>query len=192
MPVKFKIEEARFFLQKIEQDYTKVPDNEYYLSAFLSATYSIRDHLLEDYNKKFHFEIPHDLKFMRIFEKKAREETAKGNMIPSEFLLWYKEEIKTVNKDLLGSILKENRHKTIHSESITVENLLEVVAEVASNEEELERWKIANPWLSIPIFNAIGTVSLHMDQCRSMLIIMEDFVKEALERFPNELIDIKF
>jgi hypothetical protein len=192
MSVKFKIEEARFFLQKIEQDYTKVPDNEYYLSAFLSATYSIRDHLLEDYNKKFHFEIPNDLEFMRIFEKKAREETAKGNMIPSEFLLWYKEKIRTVNEDLLGNILKENRHKTIHSEAITVENLLEDAADLASNEEELERWKIANPWLSIPIFNAIGTISLHMDQCRNILIIMEDFVKETLERFPNELIDIKF
>ena len=192
MPVKFKIEEAHFFLQKIEQDYTKVPDNEYYLSAFLSATYSVRDHLLEDYNKKFHFEIPNDLKFRRNFEKKAREEAIKGDIIPCEFLSWYDEKIKTMNEETLASILKENRHKTIHSESIEIENLLEDVAQIASSNEELERWKNANPWLSIPIFNTRGGVALHMNECRSILKLMEDFVKEALEKFPNELIDIKF
>ncbi|GEM_PF-4899118 len=192
MAVKFKIEEARFFLEKIEQDYTKVPDNEYYLSAFLSSTYSIKDHLLEDYNKKFHFEIHNDFKFKGIFEKKAREEAIKGNIIPCEFLSWYEKKVKTIDDDILGNILKANRHKIIHSESISIKDLSEDAKFLASSDEQFEIWKQANPWLSIPIFNAVGTISIHMDQCKNMLALMEDFVKEALEKFPNELVDVKF
>ena len=57
MPVNYKIKEAKFFLQKIKENYEKSPDNQYFFSAFLSATFSIRDHLLEDYNLKYGLEI---------------------------------------------------------------------------------------------------------------------------------------
>ncbi len=52
-----KIEEAEYFLQKIKEATTRydfVPN----LSAFLSATRSIPDYLLEDYNVKLGVNVP--------------------------------------------------------------------------------------------------------------------------------------
>lgn len=193
MPVKFKIDEACFFLQKINDNYKKSPDNKYYLSAFLSSAYSIKDHLLGDYNKKFHLEIPDDLGFKRNFEKKALEEATTGNITPFAFVLWYNKKNRAIREEVLVKVLEKSRHKTIHSESIRVENLLDLMFNDGFPEQYIEQVKRANPHLDITVFDTGNLMAnVNLSECENILKLMEDFVKEALEKFPNELVDVEF
>jgi len=69
-----KIKEAEFFLQKIIENYEKSPLVEYYFHAFLTSTRSISDYLLEDYNKKYNFNITdYEEDFRKKFKDKCYE-----------------------------------------------------------------------------------------------------------------------
>jgi hypothetical protein len=193
MPVKFKIDEARFFLQKINDSYKKSPDNKYYLSAFLSSAYSIKDHLLGDYNKKFHLGIKDNLGFQKNFEKKALEEANGGNITPFAFVLWYNKKNKAIREESLVKVLEKSRNQTIHSESIRVENLLDLMFNEGFPEQYMEQVKLVNPHLDITVFDTGDLMAnVNLNECENILTLMEDFVKEALKKFPNELVDVEF
>lgn len=190
MPVNYKIKEAKFFLQKIKENYDKSPDNQYYLSAFLSATFSIRDHLLEDYNLKFGLGIAlNDKLDLKKFEAKARE-LNKTDAI--EFVSWYKQKIEEIKSQLLGEILIEKRHNTIHRQVIHVQNLIELTHGDQMPKSYINQIKLANPHLNKTVFHTEQMAYIELKNCEEMLVIMEKLVLTTLANYPNELANVVF
>jgi len=190
MPVNYKIKEAKFFLQKIKDNYEKSPDNQYYLSAFLSATFSIRDHLLEDYNLKFDLGIPlNDKLTIKKFEDKARK-LNKDNAL--EFILWYKKKIEEIKSQTMGEVLVEKRHNTVHRQVVHVRNLIELMHGDRLPKSYIDQIKLANPHLNKTVFHTKQMAYIELNNCEEMLAIMEKLVLATLSNYPNELANVVF
>jgi hypothetical protein len=95
-----KIKEAEYFLNKVKS--SPFNDELYYLvSAFLSATRSIPDYLLEDYNIKFGLNIPlTDKLYPSIFRKKAKRQ---NNPAALSFLRDYNKEFSKLRRDPIAN-----------------------------------------------------------------------------------------
>lgn len=118
MVVVEKIEEAKYFLDKTKnavqrKDFT--PN----LSAFLCATRSIPDYLLEDYNIKYGLRISlKDELYIPKFEKVARE---KNNPNAIAFIKGYNKAFKKVKKDEIGKLLLYKRNIKVHRTDIPIQ-----------------------------------------------------------------------
>ena len=190
MPVNYKIKEAKFFLQKIKENYDESPDNQYYLSAFLSATFSIRDHLLEDYNLKFKLGFTLDEKLnLDRFEKRAKKLNKDDAL---EFISWYKQKIDEIKSQTLGEILVKKRHNTIHRQVVQVVNLLEIMYGDHLPKPHLEQIKLVNPRLNKTVFHTEQMAYIELENCEEMLTIMEKLVLATLANYPNELANVVF
>lgn len=116
---KEKLEEAKFFLEKLHastqllpQDLPTQRESHYYLSAFLSASVSAIDYVLEDYNVKFSLHIPLTKKWLRsAFEKEAKRLDNKAALA---FLEWWREKRKDLENDSIGRLVIGKRHIDIH------------------------------------------------------------------------------
>lgn len=117
-----KIEEAEYFLDKITQATTRkdfVPN----LSAFLSATRSIPDYLLEDYNAKFGLNIRLNKKlYPRTFRRRATKE---GNSIARKFIQKYNSQLNIIYEDPVGKLLTRKRNISIHRTAVPVQGKFE-------------------------------------------------------------------
>jgi len=118
MSAKGKLEEAKFFLEKLHslqslpQDLDTQKESRYYLSVFQSAAVSVTDYLLEDYNAKFSLNIPLTEKlYPKTFGKTAKET---GNQAALQFLQWWEKEKKALENDPIGKLLIGKRHIDIH------------------------------------------------------------------------------
>ena len=113
-----KIAEAEYFLDKITQAFTRndfIPN----LSAFLSATRSIPDYLLEDYNTKLGLNIPLTEKlYVDIFSDEAVNQ---GNQIAQKFIKEYKTQLKNIYNDPLGKLLTTKRNISIHRTGVPIQ-----------------------------------------------------------------------
>lgn len=118
MSAKGKLEEAKFFLEKLHglqslpQDLDTQRKSYCYLSAFLSAAVSVTDYLLEDYNAKFSLNIALTEKlYPETFEKAAKKT---GNQAALQFFRWWRKEKKALENDPIGKLLIGKRHIDIH------------------------------------------------------------------------------
>jgi hypothetical protein len=112
MTAKEKLEEAKFFLQKLSPSQSTLQETVYYYSAFLSSARSIFDHLLEEANQKFVLGIPLD---QRLDGKKFNELTRySGNIRAREFIQWYDSVFDKINKTEIGKIFKIERDLNTH------------------------------------------------------------------------------
>jgi len=118
MPAKQKINEAEFFLEKLQglqslpQDLDKQTESKYYLAAFLSAAVSVLDYLLEDYNTKLSLNIPLTEK---LYPEKFEEAAKRTNNQPALlFIQWWKKEKKALENDTIGELLIGKRHINTH------------------------------------------------------------------------------
>jgi hypothetical protein len=118
MSAKQKLEEAKFFLEKLHglqslpQDFDKQTESKYYLAAFLSAAASVPDYLLEDYNAKFSLNISlSDKLYPDTFERAAKRTDNQPALL---FLQWWKKEKKALEKDPIGELLIGKRHIDTH------------------------------------------------------------------------------
>jgi len=93
MAVKEKIDEAKYFLDKIKNA-TERKDVIPNLSAYLCSTRSILDYLLEDYNVKYGLKVTLDERLdKKIFEKVAM---TRKNSNAMEFIIGYNSRLKKV------------------------------------------------------------------------------------------------
>lgn len=190
MPVNYKIKEAKFFLHKIKENYEKSPDNQYYFSAFLSATFSIRDHLLEDYNMKYGLGIPMDkILTLNRFEKEAKKQ---NNEEAIEFIQWYKQKIEQIESDILGKILATKRHSTIHRQVVPVVNLIEIMHSDQLPKSYIEQMKLVNPHLNKTVFHTKEAAYIELKDGEEMLEIMEKIVLETLIKYNNKFAEVLF
>jgi hypothetical protein len=111
MVVDQKIEEAEYFLDKIKNA-TKREDFIPNLSAFLSATRSIADYLLEDYNLKFGWDISLDDKLYPSTFKEMAGEKNKQNAL--NFIGYYNTEFGKLRQNKIGKILIDKRDIKVH------------------------------------------------------------------------------
>lgn len=123
MPARDKLEEAKFFfdklcvsVQQLPQDLPTQREFHYYLSAFQSASVSVIDYLLEDYNVKFGLNIPLSEKYFRAaFEREALKP---GNEAALEFFNWWTKQKKLLKNDTIGKLVISKRHVGIHRRQI--------------------------------------------------------------------------
>jgi len=111
-----KIKEAEYNLDKLkgsnsDQDFSHV------LSNFLSSSHSILEHLLEDYNKKFGFNLEY------VTTKNFRDKANKmKNTDAIKFINWYIDErIKLRNEKSYG-FLVARRNFSVHKDTVKPEN----------------------------------------------------------------------
>jgi len=117
LTAKEKIAEAQYFLDRLPS--LPLDKLRFEVSAFLAATRSIFDHLLEEYRQKF---LLGDIKRLspETFEKNA-ERTSNEQAL--KFIKWYQTQMDSIRKD--HEFLFDIRNLTIHSktprETITIE-----------------------------------------------------------------------
>jgi len=111
MVVDEKIEEAKYFLDKIKKA-TERKDFIPNLSAYLSATRSIPDYLLEDYNVKYGLKISLDKTLNKdIFEEVARR---RNNPNAIAFIKSYNNNFKKLTRDKIAKLLLTKRNIRVH------------------------------------------------------------------------------
>ena len=81
-------------------------------SAFLSEAKSIADHLLQDYNSKFGFEIQYLTP--KTFKEKACDEV---NLDALKFISIYNNKLQKLRKNKLANYLFKKRNDYVHKES---------------------------------------------------------------------------
>lgn len=115
MVVDDKIKEAEYFLNKVKSSPFDEPLY-YLLSAFLTATRSIPDYLLEDYNIKFGLNIPlTDKLYPSIFERQAKHQ---NNSIALSFIGDYNTEFSNLNSDPIANAVLDKRNIKVHRSKV--------------------------------------------------------------------------
>lgn len=119
-----KINEAKFFLEKIIENYTQSPFLEYYFNAFVTSTRSISDYLLEDYNQKFNLGIPdNERKFHEMFKEKAYQ--LGGQAV--EFHKWHDRQITKITSNMYGKTFWNKRNFIIHRDGEKLDNISQMI-----------------------------------------------------------------
>jgi hypothetical protein len=106
-----KIEEAGYFLSLFED--VSLDVLKHYISAFLGASRSIFDHMLEDYRIWFKLD---DVKILsaKTFRQLAEE---RENEKALEFVKWYEERLSALRKNVNYGFLFKKRDHNIHRNS---------------------------------------------------------------------------
>lgn len=113
-----KVSEAEYFLNKItvaQDRYDFLPN----LSAFMSATRSIPDYLLEDYNSTLGLGIPLTSKlYPKIFKAEAKKQ---NNPTAISFIAGYNCGLNNLYNDPIAGILFNKRNIVIHRKDVPVQ-----------------------------------------------------------------------
>jgi len=112
MAAEDKINEADRWIDKLKHAYPNQQEVEDNLSAFLSASNSIENYLLEDYNNKYNLGIPFNEKlYAQKFEEKARSQK---NINAITFISWFRQKKASIESDPVGSKFTNKRHLDVH------------------------------------------------------------------------------
>ena len=183
-----KVNEANFFKDKIDENYSKFPDVEFYFNAFLHSCYSIPNHLLEDYNKKFGLGIIECLN-VNSFKEKAKK-LDKTDAV--EFISWYSAEVKKLNSTLLGEILRNKRHQSAHRHVVPVLDFATLTWGNFLSKQQIEQIKLANPQLLKTVVPTEEFANVELYDVVDVLRLYIDMVSEASRKFPNELLQGRY
>lgn len=198
-----KIEESEFFLDQIRATYPR-KEMRHHLSAFLSASKSIADHLLEEYNQKLGLNIPLTNKLtISIFEQSARQQNNQKAIL---FITLFKQELQNVQNDPVGNFLLNKRninvHRTINDKplhaEITVKETLHisdsVTVTVFDKDGNIKRSstsppnppmpKPAEPSSEIKYFFSDYMTDDIPTVCDKFLSLMKGFVANMRSQFP--------
>jgi hypothetical protein len=114
MTAEDKIKEAEYNLDKLKK--CTIDQFQFELSNFLGSCYSILEHLLEDHNKKFGFNLEYGTS--KIFRDKANK---MRNTDAIKFINWYDEEkLKLRNEKSYGFLVARRNH-SIHKNKVEPE-----------------------------------------------------------------------
>ncbi len=199
MVVSDKIEEAEFFLKQMSVVYPN-SEMQHYVSAFMSATKSIGDYLLEDYNQKFVLNIPLDEKLT--IERFKKEANRQNNLMAQKFIAYYEQEFDKIKKDPLASMFINKRNVNIHRKTtdkpmhanvniqVGITESVEVVARdkdgniigrrsTAPQEPPRSESKVEVKWFfSEYMSDEVPVV------CEKFLSLMKTFASKMLQTFP--------
>jgi hypothetical protein len=174
MVVNEKIEEAKYFLDKIKKA-TERKDFIPNLSGFLCASRSIPDYLLEDYNVKYGLKISLDKRLDKdIFEEVARK---RKNSNAIALVKGYNHNFNKLKKDNIAKFLLSKRN--IKVEMIDVPLQKNISVSIMENEEK--RTTISNTrvkWL-FDDYNADV-----VESCEKFLQLMKEFINKVTTEFP--------
>jgi hypothetical protein len=175
MVVDEKIEEAEYFLDKIKKA-TERKDFIPNLSAYLCATRSIPDYLLEDYNVKYGLKISLDKTLSKdVFEEVARK---RNNPNAIAFIKGYNNNFKKLMRDRIAKLLLTKRNIRVHRTDLPIQKNVSV--SIIENVDK--RSTISNTtvkWL----FDDYKEGDV-IEVCKEFLRLMNDFVKNVTTEFP--------
>jgi hypothetical protein len=175
MVVDEKIEEARYFLDKIKKA-TERKDFIPNLSAYLSATRSIPDYLLEDYKVKYGLKISLDKTLNKdIFEEVARK---RNNPNAIAFIKGYNNNFKKLKRDKIAKLLLTKRNIRVHRTDLPLQkNVNESIMENVDKHSTISNTTVKWLFDDCKEADVIGV-------CKEFLRLMNDFVKDVTTKFP--------
>ena len=109
-----KLEEAEFFLNRLQGSEASSEEFRYFLAAFLQSCMSVPEWLLYEYAEKYLSLSQDDYVDERGFELAAKTAKARGDTRGSEFLDWWKTETKKLRTSPEGSLLLKKRKVVVH------------------------------------------------------------------------------
>jgi hypothetical protein len=175
MVVDEKIEEARYFLDKIK----KVTDRKDFipnLSAYMSATTSIPDYLLEDYNVKYGLKVSLDRPLNKdIFEQVARK---RNNPNAIAFIKGYNNNFKKLKRDKIAKLLLTKRNIRVYRTELPLQkNVSASIIDNVDKDSTISNCTVK--WL----FDDYKEADV-IEVCKEFLRLMNDFVKNVTTKFP--------
>jgi hypothetical protein len=175
MVVDEKIEEAKYFLDKIKKA-TERKDFIPNLSAYLSATRSIPDYLLEDYNVKYGLKISLDKRLNKdIFEEVARR---RNNPNAIAFIKGYNNNFKKLTRDKIAKLLLTKRNISVDRTDLPLQkNVSASIIENVGKRSAISNTRVK--WL----FDDYKEADV-IEVCKELLRLMNDFVKNVTTKFP--------
>jgi len=174
MVVDEKIEEAKYFLDKIKKA-TERKDFIPNLSAYLSATRSIPDYLLQDYNVKYGLKISLDKRLNKdIFEEVARR---RNNPNAIAFIKGYNNNFKKLTRDKIAKLLLTKRNIRHRTDLPLQKNVSVSIIENVDEQSTISNTRVK--WL----FDDYKEADV-IEVCKQYLRLMNDFVKNVTTKFP--------
>ena len=120
MTVKEKLDEAGYFLKKIQEhnDPKKVKELYHNFSAYLSAIYSVWDYTLNEANRLYRLGLADDdTWYYSHFENKAKEIRTKDQR-PLKYYKWFSKRKRDVDRTKIGRAFSKARQINIHKKSV--------------------------------------------------------------------------
>jgi hypothetical protein len=175
MVVDEKIEEAKYFLDKIKKA-TERRDFIPNFSAYLSATRSIPDYLLEDYNVKYGLKISSDKTLNKdIFEEVARR---RNNPNAIAFIKGYNNNFRKLTRGKIAKLLLTKRNIRVHRTNLPLQkNVSASIIENVGKRSAISNTRVK--WL----FDDYKEEDV-IEVCKEYLRLMNDFVKNMTTKFP--------
>lgn len=200
MTAQDKIAEAEYFLGLIEQRlknpkqiFAKSKEFDYELNAFINATRSIVDHLLQEYNEKFGLHIAlHERLDRDIFERRGCKQR---NMKALDFIDWFNNKFDKIKKDNIFEYMVNARNLNTHRVSIptklhvpfTAEHAIPTISVTASGKvlgstpkkAYTRIWYHKPYWYFDQFQNMKG-----LDVCKRFLKKMKKLVNQTHTKYP--------
>jgi hypothetical protein len=175
MVVDEKIEEAEYFLDKIKKA-TERKDFIPNLSAYLCATRSIPDYLLEDYNVKYGLKISLDKTLNKdVFEEVARK---RNNPNAIAFIKGYNNNYKKLMRDRIAKLLLTKRNIRVQRTDLPIQKNVSVsIIENVDKQSTISNTTVK--WL----FDDYKEADV-IEVCKEFLRLMNNFVKNVTTEFP--------
>jgi hypothetical protein len=200
------LEDATAYFQKMTESASRSEQTEFELSlrAFLAATRSIPDHLLEEYNVKFGFNIPLlDRNFRNSFCQKVIADPHKQ---VKDFLSFWDRQMKTIQDDPHNpvNLLWSKRNIQIHRVSVRPDLVKVGVIETLtiSDSVRVEKYNVQGELVGVSVSpptpheqssSIPATIDWYFKDHDSepilvlsekALVVLKSFVDEAHTRFP--------
>ncbi|TLX82051.1 MAG: hypothetical protein E6L04_10610 [Thaumarchaeota archaeon] len=174
MVVDEKIEEARYLdkIKKVTGSKDFIPN----LSAYMCATTSIPDNLLEDYNVKYGLKVSLDRPLNKdIFEEVARK---RNNPNAIAFIKGYNNNFKKLKRDKTAKLLLTKRNIRVHRIDLPLQkNISASIIENVDKDSTISNCIVK--WL----FDDYEEADV-IEVCKEFLRLMNDFVKNVTTKFP--------
>ncbi len=175
MAVKEKIDEAKYFLDKIIKT-TERKDFIPNLSAYLCSTRSIPGYLLEDYNVKYGLEVSlYQRLNKKIFEKVAMK---RKNSNAMAFIKGYNTRFKKLKRDKIAELLLTKRNIKVHRTNFPL-NKNASFSIIENVDKRITISKTTAKWY----FDDYKEADV-IEVCKEFLRLMSIFVNDITSKYP--------
>ena len=174
MAVKEKIDEAKYFLDKIKMA-TERKDFIPNLSAYLCSTRSITDYLLEDYNVKYGLKVTLNERLnKKIFEKIAMK---RKNSNAMAFIKGYNTRFKKLKRDKIAKLLLTKRNIKVHRANFPLNKSVNVSI-IENVDKRTAISKTTTKWFFDDYKEADA-----IEVCKEFLRLMANFVNDITSKY---------
>lgn len=174
-----KLEETKFDLVLMQKYYPMTKEFQYCLSAFLNSSTSVLWYLLEEYSKKFGF----DIVTFHKDEKNRSKIEPKLSLEAKNFLAWYDAAFTEMKNEKTGFML-DKRNSNIHQAYIPLIYSLRQGGYKIRGDEIAKGVSIPADFSKVSAYFPEDRQTKVVDLCGEFLTRLEAFVKEAHQKFP--------